>query len=596
MMKKRAKGKGRKRFWLGLVLIIAAAFFGLRTYLVVKPVDYPVNYDNDWNEGEVVHILPTANHERILIKTSFKEPLDTAPLLALGEDKSVEGVMTDTEGRFWMFDAAGLSPDTEYQLQIRAESGANLCDPWPLRTFPSPKAEPENLRLLIYTCFGGHDVHREWFKTGPQPLSIRHRLLNKALSFKPDAVISTGDQIYYDLTYDKAAKVMGDSPRSRHHVGVFDREKPVLGTENEPVLKRAADPQIACLYGTVCRSYPTFFLLDDHDYFENDTAMAEDGFDIRLLLLAWRSPFTKGGISFPPDDFMLDAGRSVQKLYLPEFLPAPGRPQDLPGTQGGTGLSGTALKAQYRPSSAGYASNSGGPEKGRAAGVSECYGTLRYGKLLEALLYESRRYTTLTGPDAVMIHPEAEKWLINRMGAEETRHVLNLPATVFGWSAGKWMEWYPDIRGPEGNLTTGLDKYKWQPGWFAQHNRLLSAASAMEESIPLFICGDLHNQSEGWITRSGDLDLSQNPVISMCSGSLGTGPRMWPSAFRGMVAEPPTDIEMEERLSPLEKNGFVIVDVYPDEMTIRFYAWRQPEPVSAIDEMTAHHTVTLKRR
>jgi hypothetical protein len=63
-----------------------------------------------------------------------------------------------------------------------------------------------------------------------------------------------------------------------------------------------------------------------------------------------------------------------------------------------------------------------------------------------------------------------------------------------------------------------------------------------------------------------------------------------------MVAEPPTAIEMEEKLAPLEKNGFVIVDVYPDEMTVRFFAWRQPEPVSAIDEMTAHHTVTLKRR
>jgi hypothetical protein len=416
--------------------------------------------------------------------------------------------------------------------------------------------------------------------------------LNKALSFDPDAVISTGDQIYYDLTYDKAAKVMGDSPRSRHHVGEFDREKPVLGTRNEPVLKRAADPQIAFLYGTVCRSFPTFFLLDDHDYFENDTAMASDGFDIRLLLLAWRSPFTRGGISFPPNAFMLDAGRSVQRLYLPEFLPAPGRPLSLPGTPGASKGKGPGLKAQYRPS----VSSAGASGRGWAPGASECYGTLRYGKLLEALLYESRRFTTLSGPDAVMIHPAAEKWLIDRMKAEETRHVLNLPATVFGWSAGKWMEWYPDIRGEDGSLTTDIDKYKWQSGWFAQHNRIVAAASAMRHSCPLFICGDLHNQAEGWITRSGDLDLSANPVISICSGSLGTGPRMWPSAFRGMKAEPPTAIEMQEKLPPLEKNGFVIVDVYPDELTVKFYAWRQPQPVSAIDDLEPHHEVTLKRR
>lgn len=392
--------------------------------------------------------------------------------------------------------------------------------------------------------------------------------MNKALSFHPDAVISTGDQIYYDLTYDKPAKVMGASPRSQYHIGTFDRDKPVLGTENEPVLKRAVDPQIAYLYGTVCRSYPTFFLLDDHDYFENDTAMESWGFDIRLLLLAWRSPFVKGGISFPPDAFMLDAGRSAQKLYLPELLPVPGIPSDLPGA---------------------------GAED-RAPGINECYGALRYGKLIEALLFESRRFTTLTGPDAVMIHPEAEKWLISRMKAEEARHVLNLPATVFGWSAGKWMEWYPDIRGEGGSLTTDIEKYKWQPGWFAQHNRLLAAASSMKHSNPLFICGDLHNQSEGWISRSGDLDLSSNPVISICSGSLGTGPRMWPSAFRGLVAEPPTAIEMKEKFPPLEKNGFLIVDIYPDEMEIKFYAWRQPDPVSAIDDLKPHHVVTLKRR
>ena len=556
-----------RKLILGLFLFIAA-FIGLRYYLIVKPVDYPVNRTPGWNQGEVFHILPAVNHERFLIKTSFTKNLADAPVLKVGQAAMAKGVKTDSEGRFWMFDAGGLAPDTEYELILTDDGGKQLCDPWPLKTFPHPDSNPKRLRLLIYTCLGGHDVHCEWMKTGPQPLSIRERLLNRALSFKPGAVISTGDQIYYDLTYDKPAKVMGDSPRSRYHVGVFDRNKPVLGTENEPVLKRAADPQIACLYGAVCRSYPTFFLLDDHDYFENDTAMERDGFDIRLLILGWRSPFVKGGVSFPPDRFMLDMGRTVQRLYLPEFLPDQGRPMTLPGTGA----------------------------KDRAPGVSECYGTLRYGKLFEALLYESRRFTTLTGDDAVMIHPSAERWLVERMKAEETRHVLNLPATVFGWSAGKWMEWYPDIRGDNGRLTKSIPKYKWQRGWFAQHNRLLEAASAMKRSVPLFICGDIHNQSEGWIRRSGDLDLSQNPVISVASGSLGTGPRMWPSAFRGLVAEPPTDIVMDQKLPPVEKNGFIIVDLTEEKIEISFYAWRQPEPVEAIDSMKPYHRIELPVR
>ena len=152
--------------------------------------------------------------------------------------------------------------------------------------------------------------------------------LKRALSFHPDALISSGDHIYFDLRYDKSARTMGDSMRSIVQVGKFDPSLAVLGTQNEEVLKRAVGPQIANLYGTSCRSLPTFFMLDDHDYFENDIATEKDGFDILLLLLAWRSPFFKGGVSFPPDKLILDLGRASQKLYLPEFLPDDNRPAD----------------------------------------------------------------------------------------------------------------------------------------------------------------------------------------------------------------------------------------------------------------------------
>jgi hypothetical protein len=100
-----------KKILIGLILVVIA-FFGLRTYLIIKPVDYPINYDKGWNEGELLHILPTVNHERFLIKTSFKQPLKTKPVLEVKGEKSVQGVMTDTEARFWMFDAKGMAPDT----------------------------------------------------------------------------------------------------------------------------------------------------------------------------------------------------------------------------------------------------------------------------------------------------------------------------------------------------------------------------------------------------------------------------------------------------------------------------------------------------
>jgi hypothetical protein len=512
-----------------------------------------------------VHLLPTVSHERILIKTSFERPLAEPPRLRIG-DAYFPGTRTDTRGFFWLFDAPGLEPSTTYELVIQTAAGSDLCDPWVLTTFPAPGAEPEHLRLLIYTCLGGHDAHITWRGTGPLPLSTRRRLLERGLSLEPDAIISNGDQIYYDLRYGRSPKYMGRSPESIAYAGRFDEALPVLGTANEEVLKRAVDPQIAYLYGTACRSIPTFFLLDDHDYFENDEARPGNGLNLIDLLVGWRSPVVKGGVSFPPDEFMLDLARTSQKLYLPEFLPDPSRPGDLPGSG-----------ADDRPE-----------------GVSECYGTLRYGTLLEALLFETRRYSTLAGDDAVMIHPKAERWIVDRMAKAEATHVVSVPATIFGWSAGKWMEWYPDVRDEERRLTIEQPKYMWQQGWFEQHNRLLEAASQMEKRIPLFICGDLHSQGEGRILRSGSLDLGSNPVVTVASGSLGTGSRGFPSAFRGMVAEVPNRLTVEEGLPILEKNGFIIADFTPGRIVIRFFAWRPPEPVEAIDSLEPFHVLELK--
>jgi hypothetical protein len=558
-------GSPMKRVLIILAIIIIL-FFALYFYRHYGPLKLTANVDPSWNAGPVFHLLPTVNHSRILIKASFTKALE-APRLKIDGVGQFKGTQTDTKGYFYYFDAPNLKPNTRYSLVIQDADGKNLCDPWPLKTFPAPGDNPKHLRLLIYTGFGGHDAHIEWFNLGPLPLSTRIRLLKRALSFKPHAIVSSGDHIYHDLLYDASSRVQGGSPRSRYHVGEFDRTKPVLGTANEEVLKRAAGPQIAYLYGAACRSIPTFFIMDDHDYFENDIATKEEyGFNIKLLLLAWRSPYFKGGVSFPPDKFMLDLGRTAQKLYLPEFLPDKNRPQNLPAT--------------------------GAPD--RARGISECYGTLRYGKLFEGLLYESRRFVTQTGKDAVFTHRRAEKWMIDRMRAEESIHLVHLPAVIYGWSAGKWMEWYPDIRGEDGKLTTAQPKYLWQEGWFLQHNRILKAASAMKRALPLFICGDIHNQAEGRILRSGDLDLSANPIIAVASGSLGTGYRGFPSAFRGMVSEPPTELTVKEGLKPIEKNGFVIVDFTPEKIIIQFFAWRPPDPIEAIDTLEPYHKLELK--
>ena len=181
-------------------------------------------------------------------------------------------------------------------------AGRPLGDAWPLRTFPDPQDKPDKLRLAIYTCAGGHDINGTHL-----PISTRVRLLKRALSFAPDALIANGDHVYWDLRTARA-KQSGASPKAEGFAGRFDRVAPVLGNPNEAVLKRAVGPQIVPLYGVLCRSTPVFFLQDDHDYFENDEA--DDRF-----------------VSFPPDPFMLAAARASQKLYYPEFLPDANRPR-----------------------------------------------------------------------------------------------------------------------------------------------------------------------------------------------------------------------------------------------------------------------------
>src|SRR5262245_12714730 len=56
-----------------------------------------------WNQGQIAHLIPTASHDRLLIKASFRTPLGAAPRLSI-DGRFVVGVQTDAQGRFWRFD------------------------------------------------------------------------------------------------------------------------------------------------------------------------------------------------------------------------------------------------------------------------------------------------------------------------------------------------------------------------------------------------------------------------------------------------------------------------------------------------------------
>lgn len=504
---------------------------------------------SSWSAGEVHHLLPTVSHDRILLKASFRRPLVEPPSLRVNS-RLASGRRRDTKGEFWEFDVAGLEPDRTYELQILDRRRRSLCDPWPLTTFPAPTERPQQFRLLVYTCAGGHDMGRDP-ETGQLlwvPVPLRRKLLQAGLSWRPNAAIAIGDHVYWDLRAGRGATWLGRSAGAISQVGEFARDVPVLGTRNEAILHLAVRPQIADLYGTLFRSTPCFFVQDDHDYFENDHATDEI-------------------VTFPPDPFMLRLARATQRMYYPEYLPDSNRPSGLP--------------------SAG--------EEDRAPGVSESFGTVRFGRLVEILTYDCRRYLTLAGPTATFVPETVESWLRARMAAQETEHVVNLPSTPPGWTAGKWAEWYPDVLGPGGKLTTEQRKQYWQAGWAAQHDRLLGAACAMR-GIPLFLSGDLHALGVCGIHRTDQVDWRANPVVSVLTGPISTGPWAWPSTYRGTPPLVPNRLEVEERLAPVERNGFSIVDFTPGRILIRFFSWKLGEPEAALDAMTPFQSFEVERR
>jgi hypothetical protein len=496
--------------------------------------------DLAWDRGQLRHLLPTVSDSRMLIKTSYVKPLTAAPTLRIGTT-STTGAMTDTKGECWQFYATGLQSDRRYTLSLVEAGGRSLCQPWDLSTFPAPGAARDHLRVLFFTCAGGPDSSD--LKTGYLPTAVRNRLLRRGLSFSPDVAVANGDHVYWDLHARGGGRVAAERLAS------FPRSALVFGDNNETVLKVAAGPQIVPVYGTDFRSTPVFFLQDDHDYFDNDEG-------------------TDSIVTFPPPWFQLQLARATQRMYYPEFLPDAARPPGLPWSSSGD----------------------------RGEGLSESFGTLRFGSLVEILLYDVRRTMTLAGPSAVFVDPEAERWLHARTAATDVTHVVHAPSNPPGWSAGKWGEWYPDVLGDDKRLTTATPKPYWQTGWLAQHDRLMQSISRRGRGIPFIVSGDLHAVGAATMLRSGSIDLRASPPVTVICGPIGTAPGGWPSAFRGTPPLPPAHLDLREEIKPIEQHGFLLADFFPDRIGLRFFKWdvktQRPEE---IDHLEPFHTLELHR-
>lgn len=479
-------------------------------------------------------ILPSATSDTLAVKVLLDLPPSAPPVLTI-DGRSVAAQKMDVDGYAWGFVQHGLTGGTRHEVTLKDEFGTPLREPWTLKTLPPPDSTPEHFRILFFTCAGGDEGGKPY---GYLPVDVRRALFDRALQFAPDLAVANGDHIYWDL--DTALKYRRD-PATRaateaqyRKIAWIDQDTAFDSDTNRRSLNTIISRQIASIYEDRFASVPLLFVTDDHDYFENDNA-------------------GEWGYSLPPRPFIFGLQQRTAAMAYPFAL---GRPD---------------LGDPYR------------------SGTVEA---VQIGKLLELNLFDCRRGWS-TGPNAGVLFPEAEAFLIERTRQSTARQLIQVPSNPFGWSAGKLGEWYAD--GPSDTSSFFNDKGYWQPGWFAQHQRLITALSAQQERAAVSISGDMHASAISTITRSGDLDLSGNPVQAILPGTIGTGTPGFPSSVRGVPPFHAAALDITDAAPMEERNGFSIVDVYADRIEVRQFRWRPPEPVAAIATLQPTHRFTITR-
>ena len=153
-----------------------------------------------------------------------------------------------------------------------------------------------------------------------------------------------------------------------------------------------------------------------------------------------------------------------------------------------------------------------------------------------------------------------------------------IPSHPLGYTAGKWREWYPDVvaeegatgtvvnellSGRSGSLTTDVNKYLWQSGWFLQHQRLLKSIAERKGSRFIF-SGDIHAIGASSIIKSGEESL-ERAVKTFLVGPVSSSTGTWPSFARGITAENPKYLKCETICSIKEENGFTFFQIDNDK-------------------------------
>jgi len=478
-------------------------------------------------------ILPSASSDTLAVKVLLDTPPAHPPVLKI-DGRPVEAIRMDSDGYAWGFVQNGLKPATAHALTLTGADGQRLRAPWTLKTLPAPDAEPESFRILFFTCAGGDPDPAAHFLE----MAARRALLDRAVSLQPDLAIANGDHLYWDqntaLLWRGDANSRAKTAELYHRIAWIDQDSAFDSETNRRSLNTIVGRQIAALYEERFASIPLVFVVDDHDYFENDNG-------------------GEWGYSFPPRPFVLKLQQRTAAMAYPFPL--------------------------YRPKLAGGELTSGTVE------------AVRIGKLVEIAAFDCRRGWN-ESPFGGVLFPDVEAFLVDRLKTSDAAQYIHVPSNPMAWTAGKIGEWYEDK--PPASVTSS-DKGYWPPSWWDQHQRLVKALTAQQGRPAITISGDMHASGAKRVTASGDIDLSRNPLEAILCGPVGTG-NGWPSAGRGMFPRLPEKLVGTDVAPTEERNGFTILDVRKDHVEVRQYRWRPPEPIAAIATLQPHATFRIERR
>ncbi len=118
-----------------------------------------------------------------------------------------------------------------------------------------------------------------------------------------------------------------------------------------------------------------------------------------------------------------------------------------------------------------------------------------------------------------------------------------------------------------------------------------AACSSMPRT-PIFLSGDLHALAHGAIESNGKHDLRHNPVHSVLTGPISTGPKGWPSSARGIATPRRDRPRVERRFEAARVERIHTGGLYPRHMRVQHVPMDSSAKLRRISIGSRHSTAS----